>query len=83
MTKDLKNAYSKVYRDMILHGPDFFRGVYDAQNGSKNFMFGVQTVMEFITSRISDVTQDAYTDMFVKNVIRCEEKANAGQDKSE
>ena len=43
-----QKAYQTVFRDMMLNGTDMFKGKYDAKNGSKKFMSGIQTVMEYI-----------------------------------
>lgn len=42
----LRRAYKLVYKD--LRRVSMFRGVYDASNGSEEFMHGVQTVMEMV-----------------------------------
>lgn len=71
--KDIEKAYHKVFRDLMLHGPNMFKGVYDSKNGSEVFMYGVQTVMEYIASRDCDDTCDKFTDMFNANIVKSQE----------
>jgi hypothetical protein len=53
-----------------------FRGIYDARNGHKEFMYGIQTVMEYIAEKARD---DKADDMFIKNMVACEEKVSKGE----
>lgn len=40
---ELIEAYKMVYNDLINN-----RGVYDAKNGNRHFMYGVHSVMETV-----------------------------------
>lgn len=67
-----KNAYKTVLRDMMLNVPDMFKGVYDARNGNDSFMYGIQTVMEYIASSIDENYHQIFSDMFTRNMVECE-----------
>ena len=72
--RQINNAYHMVFRDMILHGPDLFRGVYDVTNGNQDFMSGIQIVMEYIANRDNEGTHNKFVDMFAENIVRSQEK---------
>lgn len=52
----------------------FFRGNYDAHNGSDKFMHGVGTVMEYLAYLVSDDFGDDFSNEFIKNMIESEKK---------
>lgn len=70
----IKKAYKQVFRDMLLHGLDMFRGIYDAKNGDESFMFGVQTVMEYIAYNVNEETFNKFSDMFTENMIKSDKE---------
>lgn len=75
MNDKLKNAYKLVANDMIKNGPGFFVGRYDAEHGKKEFMAGIQTVMEYIIYNAYDSNEAGeFSDKFIKNMIDCREK---------
>ena len=74
MTKTVQDAYRIVYNDILNSECGLMVGEYDAKNGSKEFMHGIATVMEWIAYRVSDADGDAFSDLFVKNLIKSEEK---------
>lgn len=54
---------------------NMFNGIYNAKNGSVQFMYGISTVMEYLAYRISDEYGDSFSDTFVNNLIDSEQKA--------
>lgn len=50
-------------------------GRYDAVNGNKHFMYGVQTVMEAIAVRAGKNYYEDFSNEFIRNMIKSEEKA--------
>lgn len=66
-----QKAYQIVLKDMMLNGPDMFKGVYDARNGNDSFMYGIQTVMEYIASSIDENSHQIFSDMFTRNMVEC------------
>lgn len=73
LTKIEKIALAKVFMNLCECG--MFIGKYDATNGSKDFMYGIQTVMENLAYTISDKVYNTYNDVFLKNMIKSEKKA--------
>lgn len=53
---------------------NMFNGIYNAKNGSVQFMYGISTVMEYLAYRISDEYGDSFSDTFVNNLIASEQK---------
>ena len=53
---------------------NMFNGIYDAKNGSAQFMYGISTVMEYLAYRVSDEYGDSFSDTFVNNLIASEQK---------
>lgn len=51
-----------------------FNGIYNAKNGSAQFMYGISTVMEYLAYRVSDEYGDSFSDTFVNNLIASEQK---------
>lgn len=71
----LQEAYKMVYEDMMQSECGLLVGNYDAVNGKKLFMYGISTVMEWIAYRVSEEEGDAFSDVFIKNMIDSEKKA--------
>ena len=70
----IKNlAYRIVLKD--LKKVNLFTGTYDARSGRKEFMYGVNTVMECIAYMVGQKTGDEFCDEFVKNMIKSEDIA--------
>ena len=69
---DLQKAYEMVFNDMKGRGSSFFQGNYDSKNGNKEFMYGILTVMEFISY---EVGVEDFDNVFIKNMVKSEEKA--------
>lgn len=70
---DLHKAYEMVFNDMMEIGPNLFKGNYDSKHGSKKFMHGICTVMEFIAFGAGK--EEEFDNVFYKNIIKSEERA--------
>lgn len=70
----LQDAYRMVYNDILNSGCDLLLGKYDAKNGSKELMYGIDIVMEWIAYRVSEADGDAFSDLFLKNMSESEKK---------
>lgn len=70
---NIDKAYEMVYEDMLSRGPNLFFGTYDAVNGNKKFMYGVNLVMEYIATRADSL--DEYDEIFTTNMERSRERA--------
>lgn len=68
-----KTAYGIVLGDLLRH--PMFVGHYDAKNGNKHFMYGIQTVMEFIAYSVDDNMGDVFENLFLENLIESEKNA--------
>ena len=69
-----EEAYAIVFDDMTSSGCGLLVGRYDAQNGKKDFMYGVAMVMEYIAYKVSDSVGDTFSDLFTKNMIQSKKK---------
>ena len=78
LTKIEKIALAKVFMNLCECG--LFVGKYDARNGNKDFMYGIETVMENLACMISDRVYDTYNDVFLKNMINSEKKVDKRKD---
>lgn len=66
--EDIREAYKIVFADMMNDGCGLLVGKYDARNGSNKFMYGIMTVMDYITGNISEILSKAFEDEFYKNL---------------
>lgn len=75
---DITAAYTKVFLDLINNGPNLFRGFYDAAHGNEHFMYGVNTVLEYMENYIDVVRADgkSYSDIFIENMAGCQKLAD-------
>ena len=71
----LQDAYRMVYNDMLNSECGLLIGQYDAKNGSKELMYGIDIVMEWIAYRVSEADGDAFSNLFLKNMSESEKKA--------
>lgn len=71
-----RDAYRVVYEDILAHAPSMFMGRYDAINGNRHFMYGVETVMEYIAYNVSEHTADTFSNMFLDNMDLSEHELN-------
>lgn len=63
----LKNIFDRIDVGML-------KGNYDATHGDVQFMYGVQTAMNFFAYLVSEDFGDEFDDNFIKNMIDSEEK---------
>ena len=75
MIDTTREAYRIVLNDILNNGCEMFVGDYDAKNGSAEFMHGIETVMEHIAYSICDERGDDFSNLFIKNMIASEQKA--------
>lgn len=67
---DKSEAYKIVFDD--LKKCDLLMGLYDARNGSENFMHGIWTVMEMIAYEVSDDMCNEFDITFARNMTKSE-----------
>ena len=67
-----KEAFQIVLTELTKN--NLFKGIYDAKNGNENFMYGICTVMEAIAYSIDDKTGDSFSELFMNNIIKSEER---------
>ena len=68
-TKTVQDAYRIVLNDMLNSGCGLLVGKYDGKNGKPDFMYGIQTVMEWIAYTVSEADGDYFSDLFGRNLI--------------
>lgn len=66
-TKTIQDAYRIVLSDMLNSGCDLLIGKHD---GKPDFMYGVQTVMEWIAYKVGQTDGDYFSDLFGRNLIK-------------
>lgn len=75
MTNTIQDAYRIVFNDMMNSGCGLLVGKYDAKNGNEKYMFGVDTVMEWIAYKVSEAQGDDFSELFTKNMVESQKKA--------
>lgn len=75
MTNTIQDAYRIVFNDMMNSGCGLLVGKYDAKNGNEKYMFGVDTVMEWIAYKVSEAQGDDFSELFTKNMVKSQKKA--------
>lgn len=68
LTDNEREVLKKIIEEMRKCG--LFAGKFDAKNGNVNFMYGIETVMEYLTMLISDEYHDEYEKEFINNFER-------------
>lgn len=70
----LRSAYNKVFNDLTAKGNSgLFVGKYDADNGSEEYMYGINTIMEVIAYRAGgDDCLSKFSEEFMGNMIESE-----------
>ena len=68
LTDNEREVLKKIVENMRECG--LFAGKFDAKNGDINFMYGIETVMEYLTSLISEKYCDEYQKEFINNFER-------------
>ena len=51
-----------------------FRGEYDAEHGDESFMYGISTVMEYLSSQVDDTFCQNVSDVFNHNMVKSQKK---------
>lgn len=72
LNKKERKVIEKVVDGMTECG--LFCGRYDAENGSAEFMHGIETVMEYLAYLVSDEYGAEFEEVFLKNLIKSEKK---------
>lgn len=75
MANTVQDAYRIVFNDMMNSGCGLLVGKYDAKNGNEKYMFGVDTVMEWIAYKVSEVQGNDFSELFTKNMVESQKKA--------
>lgn len=75
MANTVQDAYRIVFNDMMNSGCGLLVGKYDAKNGNEKYMFGVDTVMEWIAYKVSEVQGNDFSELFTKNIVESQKKA--------
>jgi hypothetical protein len=70
-----QEIYKTVLKDLVKC--PMFLGNYDAKNGSKQFMYGILTVMEFIAYNCGEETYDEFEKIFLENLQKSVDKAQS------
>ena len=73
LTREEKQTIQKVVEHMSECG--LFCGRYDAKNGSKKFMYGINTVMEYLAYLVSEEFGEQIDSEFLENMKKSEESA--------
>lgn len=68
LTDNEREVLKKIVENMRECG--LFAGKFDAKNGNVDFMYGIETVMEYLTSLISEEYHDEYEKEFLNNFER-------------
>ena len=68
LTDNEREVLKKIVENMRECG--LFVGRFDAKNGDLHFMYGIETVMEYLTSLISEEYCDEYEKEFINNFER-------------
>ena len=66
-----KEAYLTVYEDLIK--VPLYVGIYDATNGNEHFIYGMSSVMDYISMKAGKL--DEYEKLWDKNMKESEERS--------
>ena len=69
-----KQAIKELLTDLT-NSSALFRGIYDAKNGSEEFMYGMITVMEAIAYKVDEDYAEKFTQNFLKNMQKSLDKS--------
>jgi hypothetical protein len=75
MANTVQDAYRIVFNDMMNSGCGLLVGKYNAKNSNEKYMFGVDTVMEWIAYKVSEAQGDDFSELFTKNMVESQKKA--------
>lgn len=68
LTDNEREALKKIVENMRECG--LFVGKFDAKNGNINFMYGIETVMEYLANLISEEYHDEFEKEFITNLVK-------------
>ena len=74
-----KEEAFKIVYDELIKVP-MFRGIYDAEHSTIDFMNGITCVMENIAYNISDDVGMGYEIVSIRNMVKSEKKAGYHND---
>ena len=72
LTIEEKQTLKKVIDDM--QNCELFCGKYDAKRCDPHFMYGIDTVMEYLAYLVSDDFGDDFSQKFIENMIKSEKR---------
>lgn len=75
MEDKITEAYRIVLNDMLNSECGLLVGEYNANHDNEKFMYGISTVMEWIAYKVSEAEGNAFSDMFMNNMIKCKQEA--------
>ena len=71
---DNEKAVVKKVVEHLMESNNIYNGIYDADNGSEDFMLGICMLLDSIAYLVSGEFSDEVDDKFVKNMIKSEKK---------
>ena len=74
LTKHEKATLKNIFEE--LKKCDLFVGNYDAKNGNKDFMYGVNSVMDCLAYMIDEKYGNAFSHEFFENMLTSEEEVD-------
>ena len=74
LTKHEKTTLKNIFEE--LKTCNLFVGKYDAKNGNKHYMYGINSVMECLAYMIDEKYGDNFSKEFFENMLTSEEKAD-------
>lgn len=74
LTKHEKATLENIFEE--LKKCDLFIGKYDAKNGNKHYMYGVNSVMECLAYMIDEKYGNDFSHEFFENMLTSEEEAD-------
>lgn len=74
MDERTREAYQRVYTDILNRDVGLFLGRYDAKHGNEHFMHGICTVMEFIANNADEKCLDEFDEIWYNNLEKSERK---------
>lgn len=69
----------KVVKDLFesMKEVRMFRGLYDAKHGDDHYMYGVMAPMECIAYLLGEDYGDSFSDEFIGNMVKSQERAKS------
>lgn len=77
MDERTREAYQRVFTDILNRNVSLFLGRYDAVHGNDKFMHGIATVMEFIAENAGgDACLREFEDIWIDNFVESQKERN-------